>query len=111
MSGLLHARLDDGERTIQPDHDAVLLEQLNVFRMSKGSSAQSHDSWLAFLDLRYAPLKRRGLQLAEFGFSACVEDLVDGNALPGFDVLVNVREGPAQLIGKQPADRGLARCH
>src|SRR6202044_3784677 len=51
------------------------------------------------------------LEAAEVGFPVAREDLRDTEAGAGFEVRVEVDEGPAETIGEQATDGGLAGAH
>ena len=108
--GLEHATIEeDGKGGLEvEDHSAgSLLEQEPICKLLGGASAEGQD--------RACPGEGvgegRGFHAAEMSFAVAGEELGNGGAGAGFDVLIEVEEVPAQGSGEQPADGGFAGSH
>ncbi len=52
-----------------------------------------------------------GFEAAEVGFAMALEELGDGGVGAGFEVGVEIEEGPVEAGGEEAADGGLACSH
>lgn len=84
-----------------------MFEEKAVGKLLGGAAAQGDDDVI----LREGAREGGGLQAAEVGLAVGGEELGHGGAGAGFEVLVEIEEGPAELAGKQASDGGFARAH
>ena len=105
------APLDVSKRAVQPYADPVIGNQLEIFIGQKSSSTErNHVRASGFHDSN--PVPQRGcFELAEGGLAMGLENFRDGGFRARFNVLVEINESPAELIGQRAADGGFAASH
>ena len=110
VEGLHHAAVEEGgEGRVEEDGGGCggLLEEEAVGEDLRGATAEGE------YDVGAAEGRGEGgrFELAEAGFAVGGEDVRDGEAGAGFDVGIEVEEVPAEALGEQAADGGLAGAH
>jgi len=111
MGLLRNTALNQIERRIQPNRDAMVLDEINICFNGKSATAQRDDLRLAGSGDLNALLQRLGLQCAEVCFTLSIEDVGDGCACAFFDVFVQIDETPTQLFSERASDARLAASH
>src|SRR5260370_28420534 len=79
----VHAGAHFGKRAIEPDDDAIFLEQRAVHLLCEGPAAQGHHHGLSTHHLTHPFLDGASLDFSEFCFSVAIEDFRDGSAVLG----------------------------
>lgn len=106
-----HASLDQLERRIKPDDNAMVRNHLEVFVAHEGAAAESDDLRMAELHGPHAFGERRRFQRAKHFLPLSVENLADRGALAAFDFVIQVEKLPAQFVGQGAPDGRFAAPH
>ena len=102
---------DGVKRTIEPDGDSVIDDEIPIARLDEGAAAEGDDARAARFDVRNMSLNDSGFHLTKADFAALFEDLGNLLSFASFNLGVDVDEGPADLVGERLSDGGLAACH
>ena len=96
---------------IDPNSDAIIPKQLDVLRASERASSQCKYGGSAPANTPNTFLYRLVLDPAKLFFSGCRENFGDPLTLGMLDVIVEIREAPANLFRQQAAHRRLPGTH
>ena len=99
------------EGRIQPDDDAVIRNQLEIFVVHESPAAQSDHLRMPGLHGAHALGERRHFQGTEHFLTLRIENLADRRARTAFDFAIQVEKLPAQLIGQSASHGGFAAAH
>lgn len=111
VGGVTDSGADQLQGSIEPDRDAMVLYEVDVFGAGEASAAHGDDPGHAARDLVDAAVQRGGFKLAEFLLPALLEDFGNGELLVALNILIEIRKPPAEMPGNGPAHGGLARAH
>src|SRR6185312_412162 len=109
--GIADAALHSLEGTIEPDGDAVLLNELAIRCVEKRAAAQRHYRRASTLDRADMLAQHLRLDAAKFRLAASFKKLRDRNLLGGFDLMIEVEKTPAQTLGEETAYGGFPAAH
>ncbi len=84
-----------------------LLEEEAIAELFGGAAAEGDDD----AALAEEGGEGEGLEVTEVGFALLGEDLGDGAAVAGFDLVIEIEEAPAEAVGEESAGGGFAGAH
>jgi hypothetical protein len=97
----------EGGREVDDGGVGRLLEEEAVAELFGGATAEGDDD----AALAEQGGQGGGLDVTEVGFAMLGEDLGDGAAVAGFDLMVEIEEAPAEALGEDSAGGGFAGAH
>jgi Lon protease-like protein len=105
------APLNQLDRAIQPDADAVVGYEIEIPVAQERASPERNHAGMSGLHLEHAAVERLRLDAAEFGFAVMIEDGGDAQAMFPLDLLIEIHEIPSQFVGQGASYGGLAAAH
>src|SRR5258708_30152247 len=95
------------DRSVEPDRDCALVQELAGHRIDIGAATRRDDSYISFDQAR----DQTALTIAKIALTITFEHLCGGIACGALDLGVAVDEGQAKTLGQAAPDRRLSDPH
>src|ERR1039458_10091664 len=111
VGGLGDAALHGIEGAVEPDGDAVVLQQQAIAGQGESAATERQDGGAAAFDPTNVLGDDGVLDAAEFGLAASGEEVGDGGLFGGLDLRIGIEETPAHAMGEMTSHGALAGSH